>query len=242
MDAGAGDDAGDGVWVTYSELAKARGIERRAATRLAQRRRWRRQAGNDGLARVLVPHDWLRPADRGRDIAGDDVARRASDDAGNVARAIAVLQRAVDMLQDQLAAERGRGDDAGDRADRSGATAAELRAQLADAQAALSAAQADVEQMEARTAELAARLDQARAEAQQAAQAASELRRADFMTRGRAGGAGRGSGQRGGGIDGASAVLGLRCPGRAGDARAVSGMVAVRHLIDVLTNVAEPGD
>ena len=31
MDAGAGDDAGDGVWVTYSELAKARGIERRAA-------------------------------------------------------------------------------------------------------------------------------------------------------------------------------------------------------------------
>ena len=62
-----GDDTSDGQWVTYGELAKARNIERRAAVRLAQRRRWRRQAGNDGLARVLVPPDWLKPVDRARD-------------------------------------------------------------------------------------------------------------------------------------------------------------------------------
>jgi hypothetical protein len=151
MDAGAGDDAGDGVWVTYGELAKARNIERRAAVRLAQRRRWRRQAGNDGLARVLVPHDWLKPTDRSRDIAGDVAAHQTGDDthddAGNVARAISVLQQAVDMLQDQLAAERVRGDDARDRAGRAETTAASLRdrlddltAKLADAQAELAAA------------------------------------------------------------------------------------------------------
>jgi hypothetical protein len=148
MDAGAGDDAGDGVWVTYGELAKARNIERRAAVRLAQRHRWRRQAGNDGLTRALVPPDWLKPVDRARDVAGDDVARRTSDDApddaGNVARAIAVLQQAVDVLQDQFAAERVRGDDARDKADRAETTTAGLRQRLDDLTAKLADAQAEL--------------------------------------------------------------------------------------------------
>ena len=48
-----------GVWMTYGELAVARDIQRDAARRLAQRHRWRRHTGNDGLARVLVPREWL---------------------------------------------------------------------------------------------------------------------------------------------------------------------------------------
>jgi hypothetical protein len=43
-----GEDAGTGRWVTYDELAKVRGIERIGAVRLVQRKRWRRQRGNDG--------------------------------------------------------------------------------------------------------------------------------------------------------------------------------------------------
>jgi hypothetical protein len=43
----AGDIAAVGAWMTYGQLADARGISRRAAIRLTQRHRWRRQKGND---------------------------------------------------------------------------------------------------------------------------------------------------------------------------------------------------
>ena len=42
-------------WVTYAELAKLMDCPSGAARARAVRRRWRRQIGNDGLARVLVP-------------------------------------------------------------------------------------------------------------------------------------------------------------------------------------------
>ena len=44
-------------WLTYGQLAEARQIGRRAAVRLAQRHRLRRQPGNDGTVRVWVPAD-----------------------------------------------------------------------------------------------------------------------------------------------------------------------------------------
>ena len=58
------DDAGSGQWMTYDELATARGINRRAAVRLSQRHRLRRQPGNDGLARIWVPNDVATPPQR----------------------------------------------------------------------------------------------------------------------------------------------------------------------------------
>ena len=42
-------------WLTYAELAELMGCPTGAARARAVRRRWRRQIGNDGLARVLVP-------------------------------------------------------------------------------------------------------------------------------------------------------------------------------------------
>src|SRR4051812_46497643 len=42
-------------WMTYAELAELMGCPSGAARARAVRRRWRRQIGNDGLARVLVP-------------------------------------------------------------------------------------------------------------------------------------------------------------------------------------------
>src|SRR3954449_11279572 len=47
----------DGAWVTYAELAKARGITRAAAVKLAQRHKWRRRKGNEPSreVKVLVP-------------------------------------------------------------------------------------------------------------------------------------------------------------------------------------------
>ena len=42
-------------WMTYAELGSLMGCSAEAARARAVRRRWRRQAGNDGTARVLVP-------------------------------------------------------------------------------------------------------------------------------------------------------------------------------------------
>lgn len=55
-----GDDGDDSRWMTYAELAQARGIKEPAAVRLVQRRGWERQPGNDGAARIAVPVSELR--------------------------------------------------------------------------------------------------------------------------------------------------------------------------------------
>ncbi len=50
------EDAGDGtVWMTYDELATARGISRASAIRLSFRRKWPRRKGNHSEALVAVP-------------------------------------------------------------------------------------------------------------------------------------------------------------------------------------------
>lgn len=137
----AGDDASDGVWMTYGQLSMARTITRRAAVRLSQRHGWRRTQGNDGLARILVPQEWLKPADRARDVAGDDAPPRASDDAGNVANVVATAiaplvvraERAeaeADRMRVERDRERDRGDVATARAEKAeaGRETAEARA------------------------------------------------------------------------------------------------------------------
>jgi len=55
-----GDSGGDTRWMTYAELAQARGIKEPAAVRLVQRRGWERQPGNDGSTRIAVPLMELR--------------------------------------------------------------------------------------------------------------------------------------------------------------------------------------
>jgi hypothetical protein len=60
-------------WVSYQQLADGRGVTLRAAVRLVQRRRWRRQKDNLGHVLVLTPRDMLHPerATRESDVAGD---------------------------------------------------------------------------------------------------------------------------------------------------------------------------
>ena len=122
------DDAGTGRWMTYDELAAMRGIKRIGAVRLVQRYKWRRQAGNDGRARVLVPHDALtkvRGSDAGSDAGQDDADTDAGNAAGIAQRvllagALAALEDAVTTLREQLdvanaRAERAEADRADDR-------------------------------------------------------------------------------------------------------------------------------
>jgi hypothetical protein len=95
-----GDDAG--VWMTYDQLADTRDIKRDGARRLAQRHRWRRQTGNDGLARVLVPSEWLTTrGDSTRDIAGDTPAAPDSV-APDIAGVVAALQAAFEKAMAEV--------------------------------------------------------------------------------------------------------------------------------------------
>ncbi len=52
----------DGRWMSYGELARARGIDRQSAVKLVRRQGWRRQLGNHGEVRVYVPIDGLTRA------------------------------------------------------------------------------------------------------------------------------------------------------------------------------------
>jgi hypothetical protein len=112
----AGDNPGDGQWMTYGELAEIRQIGRRAAVRLAQRHRLRRQPGNDGATRVLVPSTLAtlpshRPTASPVDDAGVNgavaEANRRADEAHKRADTALAL---VDKTLAQLTEERARAD------------------------------------------------------------------------------------------------------------------------------------
>ena len=156
------DDVIGDVWMTYGEIAAARGIKRAAAIRLVQRHRWtKREGSNDGFAHILVPAEWAKPGDR---TPPDDVEqRRPTTSPRDNTRTISALQAAIAALREHLeqanrrteadAATIAKLEQRADRAeqgrDAERAQADALRdrlnamqAQLADAHAALQAAEA----------------------------------------------------------------------------------------------------
>ena len=196
-----GDDSGaNGVWMTYGEIAIVRGIKRVAAIRLVQRHKWRKQAGNDGLARILVPPEWAKPGDRApRDIVPDVTDDVVRDDGGDVVRVINALETSIASLAERAEVAERRADQAESRADRAehGRDAERARADVlrdrvdamqvaaAALQAQLAAAEAEGDALTVETAELTAQVKAARAEAREAQDAAEELRLADAARRGR---------------------------------------------------------
>jgi hypothetical protein len=56
-------DEDAGRWMTYDEIAEARGTTRRAAVMLVRRHRWRRLKDNEGHSRALVSTTWAEPAE-----------------------------------------------------------------------------------------------------------------------------------------------------------------------------------
>ena len=99
----------DSRWMTYAELAMARGIKEPAAVRLVQRRGWERQPGNDGAIRVAVPVPELRPSRTVTPVVapditlvgGDSLEReiRRADQAETALRELRAIaeQRALDL-------------------------------------------------------------------------------------------------------------------------------------------------
>ena len=121
------DGAGDGQWMTYAELGQHRGISARAAVRMTQRQRLRRQPGNDGKVRIWVPRDMLEPARRAsqRPVRNDS----AGDETGAVAAMQAAFQTTLAAKDEVIAAQ--------------GSLISELRVNLEDAKAAAQKAEHD---------------------------------------------------------------------------------------------------
>jgi hypothetical protein len=51
-------------WLTYAEAGERLGVSPEAIRARAIRGHWRRQVGNDGLARIVVPPEMLRTPDQ----------------------------------------------------------------------------------------------------------------------------------------------------------------------------------
>jgi hypothetical protein len=58
--------------LSYAEIAAALGIGGNSARALVRRRRWQRKAGNDGLARIEVPIEYLAEHAKAAQTKGDD--------------------------------------------------------------------------------------------------------------------------------------------------------------------------
>ncbi len=99
------EDGGDG-WLTYQQAGDRLGVSPEAVRAKAARKRWRRQLGNDGLARVWLPEEERPAGDRpitGRTHKPGDrpVTPRSPADRSPLVHA---LQSHVADLREQLAA------------------------------------------------------------------------------------------------------------------------------------------
>jgi hypothetical protein len=91
--------------MTYGEIAESRRISVSSAERLVRRKHWRRQVGNDGVVRILIPLDDTQNPKEHTDPDNRDPVRttrsavRTSDD---VRGTIRTLEAAVRTLGEQL--------------------------------------------------------------------------------------------------------------------------------------------
>ena len=144
----------DGGWLTYQEAGDRLGVSAEAARAKAARKRWRRQIGNDGLARVWLPSDLpVTTLARG---SGDQPMTPRSPPGLKPADTgiIKALETHVEALKAQLAGDRG---------------------ELVGMREALTEARARAEAADARSAELSSDLAAERARTAKAIEAFSSL-------------------------------------------------------------------
>src|SRR3954454_21663644 len=109
------DDGEDTRWLSYAELAEARGTDIDSVVLLVRRKNWPKQAGNDGRVRVAVPADVLRNMRPRRKAVREDIppampADVPPDKGEGISRGISALEDALGALKKQLERERGRAD------------------------------------------------------------------------------------------------------------------------------------
>jgi hypothetical protein len=101
---GEGDDS---RWLSYAELAEARGIDVRSAIRTVRNRRWPKQKGNDGKIRALVPTEFLDGKRHDPPKARPEFPTEVPPE---ITAKISRLETRIEALGEQLEHERGRAD------------------------------------------------------------------------------------------------------------------------------------
>jgi hypothetical protein len=189
------DDVGDDLrWLSYSELGQARGISTASAIRLAFRRKWRRQDGNDGTVRVAVPADEANPKGESADSHEDGIGRQIGEVVGLLETAAVMLRERGEEADVMLAALHASAEEALTRAEAETATEREARTRaegaMADAEARLSEFREDFERVtreaEARRMTEQAAREKAEAEAAQLRQENQARRNLGLLARLRA--------------------------------------------------------
>jgi hypothetical protein len=158
--------------MSFAELGRSRGISTASAKRLSNRRRWRKQAGNDGTTRVAVP---VAEAASRETVSGDD----PRDDPGDVP----LHAKALAALEDALLAANTRAEAALALADRTLAQLADAHARADRAETRADVLRDRIDAMQVQIAAAEAAAEQGRAGAQAAQDAAEALRRADDAAR-----------------------------------------------------------
>jgi outer membrane murein-binding lipoprotein Lpp len=99
----------DTKWMTYAEIAELLGIGADSARNLVRRRRWPRQAGNDGLARIGVPVEYLdenAKADGPIDPPADPPADSPTNGTIDGGHVISILTSHINRLEREMEALR----------------------------------------------------------------------------------------------------------------------------------------
>lgn len=86
-------------YLTYKELSERLGIKIGSARKAVQRKRWQRVTGNDGVVRIIVPIDDIRPSSGRTDSPNDTPTDN---------RTVKELLERIDILNDLVTAERNR--------------------------------------------------------------------------------------------------------------------------------------
>jgi hypothetical protein len=163
-------DEDAGRWMTYDEIAEARGTTRRAAVMLVRRHKWRRQKDNEGHIRALVPATWAEPTETKSSDNGSGYSDRAFEVLAATlvalqeahARELSVLREQYATAQQRAEAAERRADEANARGDRAEAGRGEAAQQLALIRAALDQAQAEARKARDAAAELTRENNEAR--------------------------------------------------------------------------------
>lgn len=135
-------DSEDARWMTFKELAEARGISRLSAATLVRRHGWRRQRDNRGHVIALVPLTWVRLDPNSQpDDQPDNQPDNQPDSQGFIAAFEAALAAVREAKDGEIAALRQQIERLTVQSDADRARIDDVNTKLADAQAELAAAQ-----------------------------------------------------------------------------------------------------
>jgi DNA repair exonuclease SbcCD ATPase subunit len=162
------DSPADDRWMTFAELAVARGINKASASKLVRRHKWRRQTDNQGSVRILVPTEALdSPTVSPTDGPTDSPSVSPTDISAVIKpleTAIIALREQLESTKNQLDRAENRAEQAETRADRAERAIADERDRADRAESSRDTERSRADELRDRLDDLGSKLDGAQAE------------------------------------------------------------------------------